>query len=312
MKTVCSFLTKFSSSISWILSCYDRVIFKGHLPIGQPAFFEKFVDGELGMRRADFLKFVAPKWSQRLVDHAEAFAKKYRRLYEYRPGKVDKDAWAEEQLALSPTAEGLIGILCVMETCPAFKLIHGQDRPRYVLRRIPQRVLYYYFIDRDLGFIHVRLQTMAPFTCQVYSNGHYYVARQLKKKGIAFEQLDNAFVELSDVAAAQRAADRFAKQPWPKILERYARQVNPLLHDELKGMSHYWVVDQAEYATDIRFVSKHALAGLFLRLLEFALLTFTPKKIFCYLGASGTSVSTAKCKRTTSRCANQGRASSTS
>jgi hypothetical protein len=67
-------------------------------------------------------------------------------------------------------------------------------------------------------------------------------------------------------------------------LERFARKVNPLLQNELKGMSHYWVIDQAEYATDIRFASKHALAGLFLRLLEFALLTFSPKKIFCYLG----------------------------
>jgi hypothetical protein len=49
-------------------------------------------------------------------------------------------------------------------------------------------------------------------------------------------------------------------------------------------MGHYWVVDQAEYATDLRFTSKQALAGLFVRLLEFALLTFSPKKIFCYLG----------------------------
>ena len=79
-------------------------------------------------------------------------------------------------------------------------------------------------------------------------------------------------------------ADRFAKLPWPKILERYARQVNPLLHAELKGLSHYWVIDQAEYATDVCFASKHALAGLFGRLLAFALLTFSPKKIFCYLG----------------------------
>jgi hypothetical protein len=68
---------------------------------------------------------------------------------------------------------------------------------------------------------------------------------------------------LADPDAAQRTADRFAKLPWPKILERYARKVNPLLRDELKGMSHYWVTDQAEYATDIRFTSKHALAGLF-------------------------------------------------
>jgi hypothetical protein len=178
----------------------------------------------------------------------------------------------------------LVGILCVQESCPTFKLVPGKDRPGFVSRMVPQRVLYYYFIDRELGLMHVRLQTWAPFTCQVYANGHDYVARQLKQKGLAFKQVDNAFVELADPAAAQRAADRFAKLPWPKILERYARQVNPLLIEELKGMSHYWVVDQAEYATDLRFVSQHALAGLFLRLLEFALLTFTPKKIFCYLG----------------------------
>jgi hypothetical protein len=144
--------------------------------------------------------------------------------------------------------------------------------------------LYYYFIDRELGLMHVRLQTWAPFTCQVYANGHDFVARQLKQKGITFKQVDNAFVELGDPAAAQRTADRFAKLAWPKILENYARRVNPLLHDELKGLSHYWVIDQAEYATDLRFATKYALAGLFTRLLEFALLTFTPKKIFCYLG----------------------------
>ena len=36
--------------------------------------------------------------------------------------------------------------------------------------------------------------------------------------------------------------------------------------------------------TPWRFASKQALAGLFLRLLEFALLTFSPQKIFSYLG----------------------------
>src|SRR5271163_2899604 len=52
----------------------------------------------------------------------------------------------------------------------------------------------------------------------------------------------------------------------------------------LKGLSHYWVIDQAEFATDVLFVSKNALAGLYLRLLEFAVLTFSPKKVFHYLG----------------------------
>lgn len=282
--TVCSFYTKFASLISWDLSCFDRVIFKGHLPISRPDEFERFVDYRLKLRRADFLKDVAPGWSASLVEHAKTLAQKAGRPYEFIPGKVDKDAWAKEQLRLSPVEEGLVGIVCVMEACRTFKLASGKDRPRFASRKVPQRVLYYYFIDRELGFMHVRLQTCAPFTCQVYANGHDYVARQLKKHGIAFEQVDNAFVELGDAAAAQRFADRFAKLPWPKILERFARHVNPLLQSELKGMSHYWVTDQAEYATDVRFASQHALAGLFVRLLEFVLLTFSPRKIFTYLG----------------------------
>jgi hypothetical protein len=284
MKIVCSFFVKFASVISWTLSCYDRIILKGHLPISRPAAFERFVDYTLHIRRADFLKTVGPEWSERLVDHSKQFAQADGRPWEYHPGAIDKDAWAKQQLARSPVQQGLVGVLCVMEACPTFKLTRGQDRPGYVLRPVPQRVLYYYFLDKDLGLMHVRLQTWAPFTCQVYANGHNYVARQLQKKGIAFVQVDNAFVQLDDPAAAQRCADRFVKLPWPKILERYARQVNPLLHAELQGQSHYWVIDQAEYATDVCFTSKHALAGLFGRLLAFALLTFSPKKIFCYLG----------------------------
>lgn len=284
MKLVSSFVTKFASLISWVHSCFDRVIYKGHLPISRPYEFEKFVDHVLKIRRADFMKVVGPKWSERLVEHAKGFAQKHGRIFDQPRGNVDKDAWAKELLQISPVAEGLIGILCVMEACGTFKLAYAEGKPHFVSRMVPQRVLYYYLIDRELGLMHVRLQTWAPFTCQVYANGHDYVARQLKKKGISFKQVDNAFVELGDPAAAQRIADRFAKLPWPKILERYARQVNPLLDNELRGVSHYWVIDQAEYATDLCFSSKHALAGLFLRLLELALLTFSPKKIFCYLG----------------------------
>jgi hypothetical protein len=284
MKTVCSFLAKFASIISWVLSCFDRVIFKGHLPISRLSEFEKFIDYVLKIRRVEFLKKFGPLWSDRLVEHSKRFAQKYGRPWEYYAGAIDKDAWAKEQLTRSPVAAGLVGVLCVMEACPTFKLAPAKDRPGFVSRKVPQRVLYYYFVDKELGLMHVRLQTCAPFTCQVYANGHDYVARQLKKKGIAFEQVDNAFVQLGDAAAAQRCADRFTKLPWPKILERYARQVNPLLRDELRGLTHYWVVDQAEYATDVRFTSQHTLAGLFVRLLAFALLTFSPKKIFCYLG----------------------------
>jgi hypothetical protein len=284
MTSVCTFLTKFASVISWALSCFDRVIFKGHLPISRPYEMENFVDYVLKMRRADFMETLAPQWSNRLVQYGKGFAAKAGRRYEYHQGAIDKDAWAKEQIAAQQLREGLVGVLCVMETCATFKLGYAEGRPCLAPKKVPVRVLYYYFLDRDLGLLHVRLQTWAPFTCQVYVNGHDFVARKLKQKGVHFEQVDNAFVKLADAQQAQRVADRFANLAWPKILETYARRVNPLLKKELKGMSHYWVIDQAEFATDVLFVSKQTLAGLFLRLLEFAVLTFSPKKVFQYLG----------------------------
>lgn len=284
MKSVCSFFVKFATLISWKLSCFDRVIYKGHLRISRPFEMENFVDYVLKMRRADFMESVAPLWSVRLVQYAKGFAAKAGRLYEYRQGEVDKDAWAKQQLQRHPCEVGLVGVLCVMETCSTFKLAYAEGRPCFAPRQVPQRVLYYYFWDKDLGLMHVRLQTWAPFTCQIYVNGHDFVACKLKQRDLAFKQVDNAFVMLDKPDEAQRIADRFAKLPWPKLLESYARRVNPLLRKELKDMSHYWVIDQAEFATDLCFSSKEALAGLFLRLLEFAVLTFTPKKIFHYLG----------------------------
>src|SRR5438552_615162 len=115
MKTVCSFFVKFARLISWTLSCFDRVIFKGHLPISRASEFERFVDYVLKIRRTDFLKVRAPEWSERLVEHSKSFAQKYSRPWEYHAGDIDKDAWAKEQLTRSPVQEGLVGVLCVME-----------------------------------------------------------------------------------------------------------------------------------------------------------------------------------------------------
>jgi len=285
MKSVCAFVSKFASLISWSLSCFDRVIFRGHLPISRAAELQKFVDCVLKQRRCDFMKKTVRDWSERLVQHAKDYAAKLGRIYEQPQGNVDKDVWAKRQRDHQNVDEGLIGILCVQETCPTFKLGYADKRPILVPRKVPQRVLYYYFLDSNLGLMHVRLQTWAPFTCQIYVNGHEFVARKMTQQGIPFQQTDNCFTHLEDPKTAQRLADRFAKLPWPKILEKYARLVNPLLSKELKELpGHYWVSDQAEFATDLCFASKHALAGLFQRLLAFAVLTFTPRKILTYLG----------------------------
>jgi hypothetical protein len=97
-------------------------------------------------------------------------------------------------------------------------------------------------------------------------------------------QQHNAFTQLDDPAQVQRLADRFAQLNWPKVLNRWARQVNPLLCELFPGYPVHWVIDQAEYATDLLFTSRAALAGLYPALLGYAAQTFTPKDILRFLG----------------------------
>ena len=284
MATVCRFVSKFASIIVFTLHCFDRVIFKGHLAMSSVSELERFVDYVLRVRRSHFIKVIAPEFSNTLVNYAQALAQKYGRTYLYRTGFFKKDQWAESLIHEQRIECGLVGVLCTMETCNSFDLVPSEKRPRFISRPRQQRVLYYYFLDPQLGLIHVRLQTWAPYTFQVYVNGHDWLAQQLARLGMGFVLKHNAFTQLDDPAKAQRQADRFARLDWSKILHRYARLVNPLLRQQLAGYNIRWVVDQAEFATDIAFQSPSALSGLYRKLLQFAIVTFTPKDILGFLG----------------------------
>jgi hypothetical protein len=81
MKTVWCFLEKFANLIVCTLHCFDRVLFKGHLSLAAPRKLEYFVDRILKVRRSYFMKTMAPQFSDRLVQYAQGWARKARRIY---------------------------------------------------------------------------------------------------------------------------------------------------------------------------------------------------------------------------------------
>ena len=284
MKTPNPFLAKFAASLIATLSCFDRVIFKGHLPFFGEAHLNRFVDGTLRLRRTDFLDFLEEQ-SEILVTHGKQLAAQFQAPYHYLQGKHRKEDLVQKIIRECRLSEGLICVLCCQETCRTVKLRYGDGRPRLVFAGRPQRVLYYYFLDPDFGLLYLRVQTWFPYTFQVYVNGHDWLARQLQGAGVGFVQHDNAFTQLDDPAQAQRLADRFHQLPWVKRLDRWARLVNPLLEQPwLRGQGYYWVLDQVEYSTDLLFRDRPALADLYPRLLEHAALNFSAQDILTFLG----------------------------
>jgi hypothetical protein len=284
MQATNSFLVKFAPSIIAVLGCHDRIIFKGYLPFNNDAHLNRFVDHTLRIRRKDFLPFVQ-RQSDALVAFAKDLATQHDAPYHYLQGRQRKDELVHKIIRQRHLSEGLVCVLCCQETCRTVKLRGGKGRPRLVFTHKPQRVLYFYFLDPQFGLRHVRVQTWFPFITQVYVNGHDWLARQLHDAGSGFVQKDNAFTQLDDPARAQSLADRFPKLPWVEILDRWARQVNPLLDaDWLRGQGYYWVIDQAEYSTDVLFTSRQALADLYPRLLDHACLHFSAQDILTFLG----------------------------
>jgi hypothetical protein len=285
MQTNLHFTQKFAPAIVAGLDCYDRVIFKGHLPFGSDGHLNAFVDGVLRMRRKDFLPFVE-QLSQDLVDGAKKAAADAQAPYQHYEYRCNKEAIVRRILQERPQDDGLVAVLCCKETCRTVKLAHGQGRPRLYFAKRPQRVLYFYFLDPQFGLMHVRIQTWFSFTIQVYVNGHEWLARQMLDAKIGFVQQDNAFTQLDDPQRAQQLADRFPRLRWVKLLDAFARRVTTPLRGVrwLRERAYYWVIDQAEYSTDLLFKNRAELAALFPRLVEHALLHFSAADILTFLG----------------------------
>src|SRR5262245_66561306 len=83
---------------------------------------------------------------------------------------------------------------------------------------------------------------------------------------------------------AQKFADRFCSLNWPRLLNGYAKKVNPLMADLLKSMSYYWVTAQSEYSTDILFKNTSLLNQLYPRLLSHSTLCFGATEVMSFLG----------------------------
>jgi hypothetical protein len=277
------FVEKHGAKISGVLSCPDRVVFKGYLPIGYGQAMESFMMNQ-GFLIKEFKEFVT-KQTERLSDHAKAIAGRANRPYLYLYTHRDrKDDMAEEIARKDRVTSGLICVFGVVEPCQSFVLAYGQGRPRLVGAQRKCLCFYYYFIDREWGMMHVRIQSWFPMNIQICVNGHEWLARKMDRHGIAYEKIDNAFAWIEDVDRAQRFAEDLTRKRLHRKFNALARRVNPLMSDLLEWAQYYWVIDQYEFSTDIMFKDRNSLEALFPKLLKHAAVCFSAEDVLTFLG----------------------------
>ena len=97
-----------------------------------------------------------------------------------------------------------------------------RDREARKVFVVPQRRkclhLYFYYVDREFGLMHVRLQSWLPFTIQVCVNGREWLARQMNRAGIKYVKRDNCFTYIENNAEARRLMDSLSERKWERFL----------------------------------------------------------------------------------------------
>jgi len=276
------FLSKHSDKITGHLSCFDRVIIKGYLPICYPESFENFLKVKKLLIKD--LKQFLPEQASRIKEHAQGVAAKAGRPFLYITDRRRKEDEARAMAKKDGITRGLICVYSVLEPCRSFKMVYGVGRPHLESATRKCLFYYFYFMDKEMGLMHIRLQSWAPFTMQVYLNGHEWLATKLDQHGIGYQKQDNAFLHIEDPVRAQKFADQMFEKDWPRILESIASRVNPLYRELSGDMSYYWVVDQAEFSTDVMFKDRPSLHLIYDKLLKHSIQCFSAEDVLTFLG----------------------------
>ena len=280
-------LEQYKDKINGTFSFFDRIIIKGHLFSLFSQSGRKYFLSQLNVLLKDFSSY-ANQVSNDQVAHVEALANSEKRPLIYlTSSKMPKEQTARKVLQDDPVQEGLICILSVVEGCQTLQPVKN-DKGLLELRCVNRKCKYYYFyyLDKNFGFMHVKLQTWFPFLIQVYINGRELMKHVFDQNGISYCMYDNSFSEISDIPKAQELADKFDSKSLCRQLDFFAHRVNPYL-DTIEDICHqgyHWCVDQCEYATDVMFKSREALEEIYPSLVGHAFYDFKCTDVFSFLG----------------------------
>lgn len=166
-----------------------------------------------------------------------------------------KDDIAREYLRRFPAEEGVLFVGKAQEKTGVFRTERRRDeagRPYPWIVRSTAMVNHFYFycVDRDFGPFFLKFCTYFPYTAKLCLNGHEYVKRQLTRKGIAHEALDNSVVSCKDPERLQALCDGLSGEKIDALLRKWLRLLpHPFLRkDREAGYRYQLSILQAEFS----------------------------------------------------------------
>ena len=84
---------------------------------------------------------------------------------------------------------------------------------------------YFYAIDSDFGPFFLKFCSYFPYNAKLCINGHEYVKRQLDKRGVRYESLDNGILSCEDPELLQQLFDELSAAKIDALLRKWLRRL---------------------------------------------------------------------------------------
>jgi hypothetical protein len=165
----------------------------------------------------------------RFVDRIKQFARDEGiDLVDFKKGERKEDV-AKRYLAKFPAAEGVLFIGRAQEKASVVRTQRrfGHRGSYAHLYKSTAMVNQYYFycVDEDFGPFFIKLCSYFPYNGKLLVNGHEYVKRQLDKRKLAYEPLDNGIASCADPRTLQRLCDGLDEKKIDRLLRKWLRRL---------------------------------------------------------------------------------------
>jgi hypothetical protein len=126
----------------------------------------------------------------------------------------------------------------------------GKTYPHIVEGTAMVNHYYFYAVDEDFGPFFLKFCSYFPYNAKLTINGHEYLKRQLAKRGVPFEALDNGIKSCADPKLAQRLCDGLSAAKIDQLLRKWLRRLpHPFPpRDRAAGYRYHISILQAEFS----------------------------------------------------------------
>jgi len=109
---------------------------------------------------------------------------------------------------------------------------------------------YFYCVDEDFGPFFLKFGSYFPYNAKLCINGHEYLKRQLTKRGVKFEALDNGIKSCADPKLMQQLCDGLSADRIDRLLRKWLRRLpHPFPpRDRVAGYRYALSILQAEFS----------------------------------------------------------------